>query len=61
MERKRRIQEKIAEFRLMRFQKEHDKIKKEQEEAEAEKLKLQRQQDRRRRYMNTQKVKLQEY
>ena len=34
------MQEKIAEFRLIRFQKEHDKLKKEQEDADAEKMKL---------------------
>ena len=51
MERKQRIQEKIAEFRLIRFQKEAEKVQKEQDEAEMERTKLQRQQDRRRRYM----------
>jgi len=58
MERKKRIQEKIAEFRLIRFQKEHEKLRKEQEDAEEEKLKLIRQQEKRRRYMESQKVKL---
>ena len=58
MERKKRIQEKIAEFRLIRFQKEHEKLRKEQEDAEEEKLKLMRLQEKRRRYMESQKVKL---
>jgi len=58
MERKKRIQEKIAEFRLIRNQKEHEKLRKEQEDAEEEKLKLIRQQEKRRRYMESQKVKL---
>ena len=58
MERKKRIQEKIAEFRLIRFQKEHEKLRKEQEDAEEEKLKLIRLQEKRRRYMESQKVKL---
>ena len=40
MERKKRIQEKIAEFRLIRFQKEQEKIKAQQEEAENERMKL---------------------
>lgn len=53
MERKQRIQEKIAEFRLIRFQKEQEKVKKQQEEAEAERVKLIRQQERRRRYMDS--------
>lgn len=45
MERKKRIQEKIAEFRLIRFEKEQDKVKKNQEEAEIERQKLLRQQE----------------
>ena len=36
-------------------------MKKQQEEAEAERVKLIRQQERRRRYMDSQKAKLQEY
>ena len=61
MERKQRIQEKIAEFRLIRFQKEQEKVRKEEEEADAERIKLKQQQERRRRYMDNQKAKLQEY
>ena len=40
LERKQRIQEKIAEFRLIRFQKEQEKVNKQNEEAENEKNKL---------------------
>ena len=40
MERKQRIQEKSAEFRLIRFQKEAEKVQKEQDEAEMERSKL---------------------
>lgn len=61
MERKKRIQEKIAEFRLIRFQKEQEKIKAQQEEAENERMKLLKQQESRQRYMNSQRAKLAEY
>ena len=61
MERKQRIQEKIAEFRLIRFQKEQEKVRAEEDEAEAERTKLQKQQERRKRYMENQKAKLAEY
>lgn len=61
MERKKRIQEKIAEFRLIRFQKEQDKLRKEHEDAAAERDKLERAAERRRKYMDAQKAKLAEY
>ena len=58
MERKQRVQEKIAEFRFIRFQNAAEKMKKEQEDAENERIRLIKLTDRRNRYMDAQKAKL---
>lgn len=52
VERKNRIQERIAEFRMLKVQKEAEKMQKVADDAEAERIKLERQQERRRAYMD---------
>ena len=61
LEKKNRVQQKIAEFRMLKYQREQEKLRKEEEEAEAQRQKLAEAQERRARYMETQRAKLQEY
>ena len=61
LEKKNKTQQKIAEFRMLKYQREQEKLQKEEEDAEEQRRKLTEAQDRRANYMAAQKQRLQEY
>ena len=61
LERKNRIQQKIADFRMLKYQQEQDKLNKQEEEAEKKRKDLEDAATRRNAYMESQKKKLQIY